>query len=178
MAYDWPGAYVEALRVVALLQTRRIEPFFQSPGLAGVAEGMAIPQAAQGGQFLEACPAASLERQCGVGADGGAHDVVGLAQVIGDFEAAHRVELVVGIERRGVADWAALGGEDLLTAAGVLVEGVGVGRRFEGLDIERQRVELLVAIAGALFAAEGLGPGGGLEVPVVGERIQPWLTMA
>ena len=85
----------------------------------------------------------------------------------------HRVQLVVGIERRGVADRAALSGEDLLAVAGVLVKWVGVGRRFERLDIERQRVKLLVAIASALLAAEWRGPRGGLKVAVICERIEP-----
>ena len=65
--------------------------------------------------------------------------------------------------------------EDLLTALGGLVKLVGVGRRLERLDVERERVELLVAITGALFATEPGASGSRLKVAIVRQRIEAFV---
>ena len=175
MAFDGAGADMESLRDVVVVEAGGIEPLFESGGLAGVAEASAGPGAAQRGNFVEAGAAAGGQGERGIGADCGIHDGIGAAEVVGDFEATDGVELVVGVERRGVADGTALFFEYLLAALGVVIELVGVRRRLERLDVEGEGVELLVAVASAFFGAEGGGAGTRLEVTVVRQCVETFV---
>jgi hypothetical protein len=78
-------------------------------------------------------------------------DVVLGARVLGNGEAGGGGEPVVGVEGRCMAAVAAFAGEEFFTADCAVVELVGIGWGLEGIDIEGEGVELLVAVAAADF---------------------------
>ena len=135
-----------------------VEPIFEGCAPAAVAEHAAIPDAFEGGDFVVAGSAAGVHGEGWVGAYGDGGDVIFRARVLGHGEAGGGRELVVGVERRRVAAVAAFIGEDLLAAGGGRVELVGVGWGIERVDVEGERVELLVAVAAADF--DGVGGSG------------------
>ena len=87
--------------------------------------------------------------------------------LFGHAEAGGGGELVVGVEGRRVTAGAAFVGEDFLAADRGSVELVGVGWGLEGVEVEGEGVELLVAVAPADF--DGVGwVGELLEVRDIG----------
>ena len=113
---------------------------------------------------------AGFERKVRIGSDANIQNVIGLAQIIRDFESQRRRELIVSVGRRCVASRAALLPEDELAPARVLVEFVRIGRRSQRGKIESQRVELFIAVSSSFFCAKGCWAG--LEVAEMREYIK------
>ena len=65
MAFDRARAEVEAFGDVIVFQAGGVEPFFERFGPAAVAEGVAIPDAAQEWHFVEAGASAGLHGEGG-----------------------------------------------------------------------------------------------------------------
>lgn len=103
-----------------------------------------------------------MEGVAGVGADAGAGDIETGAVGGGRREAIDGHELVAGIEGRGVAGAAAGALEDGLATGGEGGVLVGIGRGLEGVDVERQGVELGVAVADAGSGADHVLDEGGV----------------
>jgi hypothetical protein len=121
---------LEAGRDVVALQAFRVEPVFERGAPSAVAEHVAVPDAFEQLNFVVASPAPGFEGEVGVGAYGayGEGEYLELRPVIGgDGEPFGGRQLVVGIERRGVADGAALPSEDLSPRAAAASNLLGFG---------------------------------------------------
>src|SRR5215831_4158488 len=116
MTLDRSRTKMESLRHIVRLQTRRIEPLLERRRLPAVAEGIATPNAAQRGHFIETRATARARGQPRIGSYGDIDDVLGRAKVRGNFETRCRSQLVVGIQGRGVTSAATLLLEDLLAS--------------------------------------------------------------
>jgi hypothetical protein len=90
-----------------------------------------------------------------------------------------RRQLVIRIQRRGMARGAPFALENLLATPGDVVKLVRVRRRLRRIDVKRQRVKLFIAVAAAVFRVRKLIEGGrpdGNETriagPIVGALIE------
>src|SRR5262249_46982815 len=99
------------------------------------------------------------------------HDVLRLAKIIRGVEPRRESEFVVGVQRRSVASSAALLLENDLSAAGAIIEWIWIGRRLQGIKIQDQSVQLLVAESDTVFAKESLA-GTWLEIAIISHHVQ------
>jgi hypothetical protein len=129
------------------------------------------PDAFERRHFVESGASARFECEIWVGADADVQNVVSFAKVIGDFESKRGRQLIVRIQRRGVAVNAALLLEDDLPLACVLVEFVRIRRRLQRIDVKSQRLELLIAISSSFFGTKRRCTW--LEIAKVCESIEP-----
>lgn len=135
----------------------------------------AVPYAFQRRDFVVARTAPRLQRQIRVGADRLRQDVVLSLVLFGNGEAIRRRQLVTGVKRRRVTPGAALLLEDFLATMGERVELIRVGRRLQRIEVERQRVKLLVAVS---LLRGRVGPqvkvlSRGTEAIETGQRVPP-----
>jgi hypothetical protein len=165
----------EASWRVILVEAVRVEPIFQSGAPPTVTEHVAVLDALERRHFVVTGASPGLESEVGVGANGDGQYLILRAGVGRDREAFCGGEFVVGIERRRVTGGASFAREDLLAARRRCVEFVRVWRWLEGIEVERECIELLVAVA----ASDVRGLRQGLKIGYVsrdeaveaGERI-------
>src|SRR5437764_4719200 len=67
--------------------------------------------------------------------------------LVRDCESIRRSQFVAGVKRRSMATGASFALKHFLSAPGQCVKLVRIRRRLERIDIQRQRIKLLVAIA-------------------------------
>jgi hypothetical protein len=95
-------------------------------------------------------------------------DVVFLAGAGGRSEAVDGCQLVIGVERRSMACGAAFASEDRFAARRRRIETIRIRRGVERIDVQRQRIHLLVAVAAVRDESRLLGIGEGLEIGKIG----------
>jgi hypothetical protein len=137
----------EASWSVIVVEAVGVEPIFESGAPPTVTEHVAVPNALEGRHFVVTGASPGLEGEVGVGANGDGQYSILRAGVGRDREAFRGSEFVVGIERRRVTGGTSFAREDLLTARCRCVEFVRVWRWLEGVDVERECIKLLVAVA-------------------------------
>src|SRR5689334_4512002 len=71
-----------------------------------------------------------------------------------NFESSSRCEFVACVQRRRVARAAACFFEHLLTARGLLVWTIRIGRRLQRIYVQRECVEMFVPVSGPQFGIE------------------------
>src|ERR1700743_3158619 len=128
------------------VEARGVKPSMGRRPPAAVPKHAPIPDAFEGRNFVVAGSAPSSEGEARICADRERQNVVRNPMIVGNFEAVCGCQFVIGVKRRRVTSWTALMLEDLLAACGRGVEPVRVGRRLEGVDVEGEGVELLIAV--------------------------------
>src|SRR5579883_2707968 len=130
--------------LIIIARAAWVEPVFERGAPATVAEHASIPDALERRHLVVAGPAACLRGESGIGPHGEWQNIV--ARVGGAGKPGGERQLVVRVQRRGMAARAALAREDFLAPACERVGGVRIGRRLQLVQIQRERIQLLIAV--------------------------------